>query len=123
MLSRDLEVTLNLAFKDARVKRHELMSVEHLLLALIDNEAAAEVLRACGAEIEKLRKELVEFLDATTPLYRKMKLSEKRSPPSDFSGYCNGRFSTFNPRGGKKSPVPVFSSLFLVNRKVTRFTF
>ena len=44
MLSRDLEVTLNLAFKDARVKRHELMSVEHLLLALIDNEAAAEVL-------------------------------------------------------------------------------
>ena len=61
MLSRDLEVTLNLAFKDARVKRHELMSVEHLLLALIDNEAAAEVLRACGAEIEKLRKELVEF--------------------------------------------------------------
>ncbi len=68
MLSRDLEVTLNLAFKDARAKRHELMSVEHLLLALIDNAVAANVLRACGADLEKLRKELVEFVDATTPL-------------------------------------------------------
>lgn len=68
MLSRDLEVTLNLAFKDARAKRHELMSVEHLLLALIDNTAAADVMRACGGDLEKLRSELREFLDATTPL-------------------------------------------------------
>ncbi|MDG1443949.1 MAG: ATP-dependent Clp protease ATP-binding subunit ClpA [Pseudomonadales bacterium] len=68
MLSRELEVTLNLAFKDARAKRHELMSVEHLLLSLIDNTAAADVMRACGAELEKLRTELREFLDATTPL-------------------------------------------------------
>ncbi|MFT5014130.1 MAG: ATP-dependent Clp protease ATP-binding subunit ClpA, partial [Dinoroseobacter sp.] len=65
MLSRDLEVTLNLAFKDARAKRHELMSVEHLLLALIDNAVAASVLRACGADVEKLRLELEEFVDAT----------------------------------------------------------
>ncbi|MEJ6514635.1 MAG: ATP-dependent Clp protease ATP-binding subunit ClpA [Pseudomonadales bacterium] len=68
MLSRELEVTLNLAFKDARAKRHELMSVEHLLLSLIDNTAAADVMRACGADLEKLRSELREFLDATTPL-------------------------------------------------------
>ena len=68
MLSRELEVTLNLAFKDARAKRHELMSVEHLLLALLDNTSAVSVLNSCGAEIEKLRSELVEFLDATTPL-------------------------------------------------------
>ena len=84
MLSRDLEVTLNLAFKDARVKRHELMSVEHLLLALIDNEAAAEVLRACGAEIEKLRKELVEFLDATTPLIPKDETERETQPTLGF---------------------------------------
>ncbi len=55
MLNRELEVTLNLAFKEARAKRHEFMTVEHLLLALLDNEAAATVLRAvptwtsCGA--------------------------------------------------------------------------
>ena len=61
MLSRDLEVTLNLAFKDARAKRHELMSVEHLLLALLDNAVAVNVLRACGADTGNLRKELEEF--------------------------------------------------------------
>ncbi|HCC43395.1 MAG TPA: ATP-dependent Clp protease ATP-binding subunit ClpA [Gammaproteobacteria bacterium] len=68
MLSRELEVTLNLAFKDARAKRHEMMSVEHLLLALLDNASAVSVLSACDGDIEKLRAELVEFLDATTPL-------------------------------------------------------
>ena len=68
MLSKDLEVTLNLAFKGARSKRHEFMTVEHLLLALIDNDSAANVLRACGADLMNLRKELIEFVDSTTPL-------------------------------------------------------
>ncbi|HLV18426.1 MAG TPA: ATP-dependent Clp protease ATP-binding subunit ClpA [Pseudomonas sp.] len=68
MLNRELEVTLNLAFKEARAKRHEFMTVEHLLLALLDNEAAATVLRACGADLDKLRHDLREFIDSTTPL-------------------------------------------------------
>lgn len=68
MLSKELEITLNLAFKGARSKRHEFMTVEHLLLALIDNESAANVLRACGANLNVLRQELVEFVDSTTPL-------------------------------------------------------
>uniref|UniRef100_UPI0028AA61C2 Clp protease N-terminal domain-containing protein n=1 Tax=Pseudomonas oryzihabitans TaxID=47885 RepID=UPI0028AA61C2 len=68
MLNRELEVTLNLAFKEARTKRHEFMTVEHLLLALLDNEAAATVLRACGANIDRLRRDLLEFIDSTTPL-------------------------------------------------------
>ena len=68
MLNRELEVTLNLAFKEARNKRHEFMTVEHLLLALLDNEAAASVLRACGANLDKLRHDLKEFIDSTTPL-------------------------------------------------------
>lgn len=68
MLNRELEVTLNLAFKEARAKRHEFMTVEHLLLALLDNEAAATVLRACGASLDKLRRDLQEFIDSTTPL-------------------------------------------------------
>ncbi|XOV88578.1 MAG: ATP-dependent Clp protease ATP-binding subunit ClpA [Pseudomonadota bacterium] len=84
MLSRDLEVTLNLAFKDARAKRHELMSVEHLLLALLDNAAAADVLRACGADIERLRKELTDFLEATTPLIPKNESNRETQPTLGF---------------------------------------
>ena len=68
MLSRDLEVTLNLAFRDARAKRHEFMTVEHLLLALLDNESAAKVLKACGADVVSLRRDLTHFVDETTPL-------------------------------------------------------
>ncbi len=68
MLSKELEVTLNLAFKGARSKRHEFMTVEHLLLALIDNESAATVLRACGADLLILKQDLAEFVDSTTPL-------------------------------------------------------
>jgi ATP-dependent Clp protease ATP-binding subunit ClpA len=68
MLSKDLEMTLNEAFKAARTKRHEFMTVEHLLLALLDNEAAVRVLNACGSDIGSLRGDLTEFVDATTPL-------------------------------------------------------
>lgn len=68
MLDKELEQTLNNAFKAARDKRHEFMTVEHLLLALIDNAAAAKVLEACGVTLETLSKELEEFVDSTTPL-------------------------------------------------------
>lgn len=68
MLSRDLEVTLNLAFRDARTKRHEFMTVEHLLLALLDNETAIAVLKSCGADVSGLRRDLGHFVDETTPL-------------------------------------------------------
>lgn len=68
MLNKDLELTLNLAFRFARERRHEYMTVEHLLLALLDNPAAGEALRSCGANIEKLRHELASFIDSTTPV-------------------------------------------------------
>jgi ATP-dependent Clp protease ATP-binding subunit ClpA len=68
MLSKELEFTLNLAFKEAREKSHEFMTVEHLLYALLGNPSAVEVLRACGADIELLKRELARFLDETTPL-------------------------------------------------------
>lgn len=68
MLSKELELTLNLAFKSARDKRHEFMTVEHLLLALLDNTSSVEVLRACHANTEQLRLELNAFVDETTPL-------------------------------------------------------
>ncbi len=68
MLGKDLELTLNLAFKEAREKRHEFLTVEHLLLALLDNAAAVAILQACGANCQNLRQELIAFVDETTPL-------------------------------------------------------
>tara|TARA_R110002126_G_scaffold15185_11_gene62520 strand:+ start:898 stop:3165 length:2268 start_codon:yes stop_codon:yes gene_type:complete len=68
MLNKDLELTLNLAFRFARERRHEYMTVEHLLLALLDNPAAGDALKSCGANIDKLRLELASFIDSTTPV-------------------------------------------------------
>jgi len=68
MLDKELELSLNKAFKSARADRHEFMTVEHLLLALIDNPAAAEVLKAVGVDLAKLSKELGEFIVANTPI-------------------------------------------------------
>lgn len=84
MLSKDLEVTLNLAFKGARSKRHEFMTVEHLLLALIDNESAASVLRACGTDLNALRKDLIEFVDSTTPLIPEHDTERETQPTLGF---------------------------------------
>lgn len=72
MLSKELEATLNSAFQNARQKRHEFITVEHLLLALIDNAAATQVLRACGMDLNLLKRDLSSFLEETTP-----KLSKK----------------------------------------------
>ncbi len=67
MLSKELEFTLNLAFKEAREKNHEFMTVEHLLYALLGNPSAVEVLRACGGNLEQLKHDVSTFLDETTP--------------------------------------------------------
>ncbi len=68
MIAQDLEVSLHLAFVEARQKRHEFITVEHLLLAMLDNASAAQVLRACGANIDELRQTITEFIDANTPI-------------------------------------------------------
>ena len=67
MLSKELEFTLNMAFKEAREKRHEFMTVEHLLLALLDNPVAAKVLRACGGDLAKLKQDLRHYLEESIP--------------------------------------------------------
>ena len=67
MIAQELEVSLHMAFVEARQKRHEFITVEHLLLALLDNPTAAEVLRACSANVEELRKALTDFITAHTP--------------------------------------------------------
>ncbi len=68
MLDKELEQTLNTAFKQAREQRHEFMTVEHLLLALLDNSSAIRVLRACGADLNRLHTELQQFIDKNSPL-------------------------------------------------------
>jgi ATP-dependent Clp protease ATP-binding subunit ClpA len=68
MLNKDLEISLNLAFRQAKESRHEFMTVEHLLLALLDNPSAIEALGACGADLAKLRKSLLDFISETTPV-------------------------------------------------------
>ena len=67
MIAQELEVSLHMAFVEARQKRHEFITVEHLLLALLDNPSAMEVLKACGAKVDDLRKQLAEFVQQHTP--------------------------------------------------------
>ncbi len=67
MLSKDVEYTLNIAFQEARDKGHEFTTVEHLLLALLDNPSAADILQSCGADIERLREDLIVFISESTP--------------------------------------------------------
>ncbi|MGZ9898590.1 ATP-dependent Clp protease ATP-binding subunit ClpA [Shewanella gaetbuli] len=81
MLNKDLEVTLNLAFQQARDSRHEYMTVEHLLLALLDNPAAYEALVACGADVNKLREEVYNFIQQTTPIIAES-TEEKETQPT-----------------------------------------
>ena len=68
MIAQELEVSLHMAFMDARQKRHELITVEHLLLAMLDNPSASDVLKSCGANIEKLRTDLVDHIEEHTPI-------------------------------------------------------
>ena len=68
MISQELEVSLHMAFMDARQKRHELITVEHLLLAMLDNPSASDVLKSCGAKIEKLRTDLSDHIEEHTPI-------------------------------------------------------
>ncbi|RUR12087.1 ATP-dependent Clp protease ATP-binding subunit ClpA [Legionella sp. km772] len=84
MLNKELEFTLNLAFKEAKEKRHEFMTVEHLLLSLLDNPAAGNVLQACDANIEALRRDLMEFIDETTPRIPDDELDRETQPTLGF---------------------------------------
>ena len=84
MLSRELEVTLNLAFKRASDKRHEFITVEHLLLALLDDPSAISVLKACGADLDVLRRDLNEFIESTTPTIPESNGDQETQPTHGF---------------------------------------
>jgi len=76
MLSKELEASLNVAFNEARNKRHEYITVEHLLLALLDNSSANSVLKACGADLIRLKTDLSQYLDENTPLFHEDNVGE-----------------------------------------------
>ncbi|MGL5284997.1 MAG: Clp protease N-terminal domain-containing protein, partial [Aeromonas sp.] len=84
MLNKDLEKTLNEAFKYARDERHEFMTVEHLLLALLDNPSANEALLSCGADIDKMRHEIAAFISQTTPLIPRDDTDRETQPTLGF---------------------------------------
>jgi ATP-dependent Clp protease ATP-binding subunit ClpA len=84
MLNKELEFTLNLAFKDAKERRHEFMTVEHLLLALLDNPSAANVLQACEANMDSLRTDLDEFIAETTPIIPETNKERETQPTLGF---------------------------------------
>src|SRR5205809_3541096 len=67
MIAQELEVSLHMAFVEARQKQHEFITVEHLLLAMLDNPSAAEVLKACGVDLDELRGVLADFISEHTP--------------------------------------------------------
>ncbi|MFA0645576.1 ATP-dependent Clp protease ATP-binding subunit ClpA [Vibrio cyclitrophicus] len=84
MLNKELETSLNGAFARARDKRHEFMTVEHLLLALLENDAAKEALQACQADLDALRNELDIFIDQTTPLIPESDETRETQPTLSF---------------------------------------
>jgi ATP-dependent Clp protease ATP-binding subunit ClpA len=81
MIGQDLEVTLHMAFVEARQARYEVITVEHLLLALLDNPSAAEVLRACACNIEDLRKSLQDFVSDNTPVLPRSSEADTQPTP------------------------------------------
>ena len=106
MLSQELEFCLNDAFAGAREARHEFMTVEHLLLAIVDTPKVREILNSCGADTAKLKNELKQFIEQTTP---RLPAGEDRtcSRRSASSGCCSARYFTCSRAARRKSPSPM----------------
>ncbi|WP_105171453.1 ATP-dependent Clp protease ATP-binding subunit ClpA [Pseudoalteromonas sp. T1lg24] len=84
MLNKDLEITLNSAFREARSRRHEFMTVEHLLLALLDNPSAIDALSSCGTDLQSLKIALSDFIDETTPIIPDLEEERETQPTLGF---------------------------------------
>ena len=106
MIAQELEVSLHMAFMDARQKRHELITVEHLLLAMLDNPTAAEVLRACGAKFDTLRNELTQYIEEHTPTVAGTEEVDTQ-PTLGFQRVIQRAMLHVQSSGKKKSPAPM----------------
>ena len=83
MFSKELELSISLAYQEARERRHEYLTVEHMLLALLDNASALSILSACKVDIATLEKEIHKVLEDTVPL-----LSDEDSRDTSFRQSC-----------------------------------
>src|SRR3954468_10484565 len=108
MIAQELEVSLHMAFVEARQKRHEFITVEHLLLALCDNPSASEVLKACAAKIDELKKALSDFVMQHTPTVAGTGEVDT-SPRSASSASSSGPSCTSSRRARRRSPEPTSS--------------
>ncbi len=117
MIAQELEVSLHMAFVEARQARYEFITVEHLLLALLDNPSAAEVMRACAVNIDDLRKTLGNFITDNTPTVSGTNEVDTQ-PTLGFQRVIQRAIMHVqsSSNGKKKSLVPTFSSPFLVKR-------
>ena len=120
MLSKDLEESLNEAFKEARSKGHEFMTVEHLLLALLSNEISLNVLNKVGANIEKLSADLSEYIASTTPNKKEATGSPDTSPTLGFQRVLQRAVFHVQSSGRKRSLARISLLLSLVSTKAKR---
>ena len=109
MLSRNLEQTLHRALSLASERRHEYATLEHLLLGLADDSDAANVLRACGVDLDKLRQDLAEFLDKDLSGLATDRAGDRSRRPG-FSASSSARRSTSKAPAATRSPAPTCSS-------------
>ena len=113
MLSNELEYCLNDAFQKAREERHEFITVEHLLLALLDTPAVIETLKACGADLARLRRELKEFVDDSTPRLRSDEDEVDVQPTLGFQRVLQRTVFHVQSSGRKEvTPVNVLVAIF-----------
>ena len=102
MLSRELEASLNSVAQEASTKRHEFVTVEHLLLALTNNEEAISVLKQVGADVELLNKDVSKYIEDTTPILPESEQREVHKQRLGSKESYREHFSMFNHQGVKK---------------------
>ena len=121
MLNQELELSLNMAFARAREHRHEFMTVEHLLLALLSNPSAREALEACSVDLVALRQELEAFIEQTTPVLPASEEERDTQPTLSFQRVLQRAvFHVQSLRSQMRLPVQTFWSLSLANRSRRR---
>lgn len=120
MLNQELELSLNMAFARAREHRHEFMTVEHLLLALLSNPSAREALEACSVDLVALRQELEAFIEQTTPVLPASEEERDTQPTLSFQRVLQRAVFHVQSSGRNEVTVQTFWSLSLANRSRRR---
>ena len=121
MFSKELELSISQAYQEAREKRHEFLTVEHMLLALLDNASALSILSACDADIAALERDIRKVLEDTVPVLKEDE-AVIRSQRSGSSGYCSERCTTSSLPEKTKYSAPMCWSPYSVKKIHTPVT-